>query len=167
MLLQTEGTEMNRKEVWIPRKNVCPLEQGPTQTRFGQVPAREGTQAYVSRPHSGLVEETMTFCPAEFERWISFDNDRIARGIHYRDLHVEIGESPGEQQKGKISALLGSPDINAVTGLSRGMMWLSNFLTAVMIHESTHSQAFVGGQDTLSMFLLSWILCLEILGFCC
>lgn len=163
MFLQTEGTEMTRKEVWIPRKDVCPLERGPTQTRFGQVPAEKGIKAYVSHPHPGLVEETMTFCPAEFDRWIAFDDDRIAQGIHYRDLHVEIGGSPSEQQEGAISTILESSDINAATGLSRGVMWLGNFLTATMIHESTHSKAFAGSQNTLSMFLPSWILCLEIL----
>jgi hypothetical protein len=163
MLLQTEGNEMARKEVWIPRRDVCPLERGTTQTRFGQVPARQGIKAYVSYPRDGLVEETMTFCPAEFDRWISFDDDRIAHGIHYRDLHVKIGGSPSEQQEGAISTLLGSSDINAATGWSRGMMWLGNFLTATMIHESTHSQAFAGGQNTLSMFFPSWILCLATL----
>ena len=163
MLIQREGAEMARKEVWIPRRDVCPLKQGPTQARFGQVPARKGIKAYVSHPRQGLVEETMTFCPAEFDRWISFDDDRIKQGIHYRNLHVEIGESPSEHQKGAISTLLKSPDINANEGWSRGMMWLGNFLTATMIHESTHSQAFVGGQNTLSMFHPSWIVCLETL----
>ncbi|PKY02820.1 hypothetical protein P168DRAFT_283563 [Aspergillus campestris IBT 28561] len=149
MLLQTEGTELTGKEVWVPRRDVCPLNQGPTQTRFGQVPARKGIKAYVSHPRDGLVEETMTFCPAEFDQWISVDQDRIARGIHYRDLHVKIGGSPSEHQKGAISTLLADPDITADQGFSRGMMWLGRFLTATMIHESTHSEAFAGGLKTL------------------
>lgn len=166
-LLETEGFEMNRKEVWVPRKDVCPLRRGPTQYRFGLVPAREGIKAYVSHPRMELVEETMTFCPAEFERWISFDDDRTARGIHYRDLHVKIGEDPSARQIQAIDTLLASPDINAAVGFSRGMMWLGNFLTTTMIHESTHSHAFVGGQNTLGMFLPPWILGHEILELSC
>lgn len=167
MLLQSEGIEMNRKEVWVSRKDVCPLRRGPRQYRFGLVPAREGIKAYVSYPRRGLVEETMTFCPAEFERWIAFNDDRTAQGIHYRDLHVKIGEDPSARQIQAIDTLLASPDINAVEGFSRGMMWLGNFLTTTMIHESTHSHAFVGGQNTLGMFLPPWILGLEILELSC
>ncbi|KAL4739546.1 hypothetical protein BDV11DRAFT_169960 [Aspergillus similis] len=149
MVSRSEGPEMNRKEVWVPRAGVCALQPGAGQTRFGGVTVLEGAKAYVSYPIFGLVEEAMTFCPMNFDSWTTVEDDRTARGIHWRDMHVEIGEDLSDAQSTAVETLLARPEISATVSHSKGIKWLSNFLVSTFIHESTHAQAFVGGTNTL------------------
>lgn len=116
--------------------------------RFGGVPAKPSINAYVYPAAYDLVEETMFFCPVRFDRWIATDTSRTGAGLHYRDLHVEIGASPSDAQNTAIDNLLASPDFTDEQ--AKGITWLSEFLTSTMIHESTHSEAFIGSGNRLS-----------------
>lgn len=85
-----------------------------------------------------------------FDKWISADTDRTANGLHYRDLHVDIGSSPTDAQKTASTKLLAEGDF---TGQSpRAIRWLNDFLVSTMLHESTHSAAFAGVGNTLGKF---------------
>ncbi|KAL2861824.1 hypothetical protein BJX68DRAFT_260626 [Aspergillus pseudodeflectus] len=126
MVSRSEGLETNRKEVWVPRAG-----------------------AYVSHPIFGLVEEAMTFCLVNFDSWTTVEDERTARGIHWRNMHVEVGEELSDAQSTAVETLLARPDISATVSHSKGMKWLSTFLVSTFIHESTHAQAFVGGTNAL------------------
>lgn len=133
----------------MPYQAICALQDGADQTRFGPVPALPGIKAYVYGAIYGLVQETMVFCSLKFDKWTEVETSRIGSGLHYRDLHVEIGSSPTTNQKSAIEKLLAQPDFIGKEG--RGIKWLSDFLVSTVIHESTHAEAFVGGgSKTLS-----------------
>ncbi|CDM27742.1 hypothetical protein DTO013E5_8450 [Penicillium roqueforti] len=141
-IFQTKGTP-NKEGIWVPYQAICALQDGADQTRFGPVPALPGIKAYVYGAIYGLVQETMVFCSLKFDKWTEVETSRIGSGLHYRDLHVEIGSSPTTNQKSAIEKLLAQPDFIGKEG--RGIKWLSDFLVSTVIHESTHAEAFVGG----------------------
>lgn len=140
---QRKGTEpigdLDTRYAWIPRLAVCDNGGGET-TRFGGVPVDSGIKAYVYPAVYGLIEETMVFCGAHQNAWITTEADRTASSLHYRNLHVEIGSEPSDAQLALTQTLLGS-------GIE--LPWLRDFAVQTVIHESTHAVAFVGDGNKL------------------
>ncbi|OTB00923.1 hypothetical protein M426DRAFT_65039 [Hypoxylon sp. CI-4A] len=139
---QSKGAPLvgpNQGYLWIPRLAVCDAGDGAT-TRFG-VPVEKGISAYVYGAIYGLIEESMVFCPSKQPGWIDIENERTASGVHYRNMHVKIGEEPTDAQKTLANTLLGIDQID--------IQWLSKFVTETFIHESTHAEAFVGPGNKL------------------
>ncbi|RGP69174.1 hypothetical protein FSPOR_4889 [Fusarium sporotrichioides] len=172
-VLMKSATQEGR-ETWVLRKKVCDADPNNPDydtaddssddssdddsdggsgdgllKRFG-VPVGEGLNAYTYKAIYGAVEETMVFCPAYHERWIKVESERLASGKHYRDLHVGIGKEPTDDQKAAASALLADPDFQEGKNMiTRGISWLGDFLVQVLIHESTHAEAFTGVGNAL------------------
>ncbi|KAH6876558.1 hypothetical protein B0T10DRAFT_566774 [Thelonectria olida] len=171
-VLQKQATQEGR-ETWVQRYLVCdvpadqadydpepepdsdsdsdsdsdPNDQPAGHTRFG-VPVGKGLNAYTYNALFGAVEEIMVFCPDHHTRWLDFDNDRSSSGLHYRDLHVAIGEEPTTAQKEATTRLLALTDFTVKP--ERGIKWLGDFLVATLLHESTHAEAFTGGGNALT-----------------
>ncbi|KAL3590843.1 hypothetical protein FPOAC2_13045 [Fusarium poae] len=116
--------------------------------RFG-IPVEKRLNAYTYKAIFGAVEETMVFCPAYHERWLKIEADRLASGTHYRNMHVGIGKKPTDEQKTSASLLLADPDFDPKSKVRRGISWFGDFLVQVLIHESTHAEAFTGVGNAL------------------
>ncbi|OBS20069.1 hypothetical protein FPOA_11790 [Fusarium poae] len=116
--------------------------------RFG-IPVEKRLNAYTYKAIFGAVEETMVFCPAYHERWLKIEADRLASGKHYRNMHVGIGKKPTDEQKTSASLLLADPDFDPKSKVRRGISWFGDFLVQVLIHESTHAEAFTGVGNAL------------------
>lgn len=148
---QRRGVEYGG-ETWIQRLAVCASQPGDGQTRFGGVPADPSIRAYVYRPiFPKLIGETMVFCPVRFDNWTTTETSRTASGLHYRNLHVDIGSHPTDAQKAATSRLLADADFDEQSETPiRATKWLSDFLVGSFIHESTHATAFTGEGKNLS-----------------
>ncbi|KAM0424912.1 hypothetical protein ACHAPT_009968 [Fusarium lateritium] len=117
-----------------------------TRTRFG-VPVGDGLNAYIYKALYGTIEEIMVFCPSYHAQWLRVDSDRSGAGIHYRNLHVDVGQEPTDAHRQAAHDLLAGSDFQNQG--KRGIKWLDDFLVQVFIHESTHAEAFTGEGNTL------------------
>lgn len=144
-LSQSDATE-SLEEKWVPRLEVCALEPGNGQTRFGAVPVNPTIKAHTFPAAEPLVEETITFCPIHFDAWLATESTRTQSALHYRNLHVPIGSAPTDEQVQLAQRLLNLDDFAHGTS-SRGIRWLWDFLVSTMIHESTHAIGFVRSDD--------------------
>lgn len=127
--------------MWIQRLAVCGLGDGAT-TRFENpaVPVLSGLKAYTYNAIYGLIEETIVFCPAKQGEWEAYDASMIESGLPYRNMHIPIGGTPTTQQA-----------TDAASIAPNTIDWFKSNLVKTLIHESTHSVAFVTpDQSTLS-----------------
>lgn len=137
---------------WVPRLAVCALQRGEGQTRFGGVPVSTGIKAHFFPADSDILEESITFCPLHFDKWKEIESSRTASGLHWRNLHVGIGESPTKSQLRLTNSLMALDDFKLVENQIRATKWLGDFLVSTLIHESTHASAFVDKYKTLSEY---------------
>ncbi|KAM6517575.1 hypothetical protein FSOLCH5_008539 [Fusarium solani] len=129
-------------------------DNGPvakTKTRFG-VPVGDGLNAYTYKALYDTVEEIMVLCPSYHAQWLQVDYERSVASMHYRNLHVDVGQEPSDVQKQAAHDLLAKPDFHGEE--KRGIKCLGDFLVQVFIHESTHAEAFTGGGNTLGQAVL-------------
>ncbi|KAJ4186637.1 hypothetical protein NW767_012603 [Fusarium falciforme] len=117
-VLQKSAT-LDGKESWVQRKLVCDVdpddpdydsddpdsdsddgtdEEEEEKTRFG-VPVGDGLNAYTYKALYGTLEEIMVFCPSYHAQWLRVDSERSSAGIHYRNLHVDVGQEPTDAHK--------------------------------------------------------------------
>ncbi|KAM0228613.1 hypothetical protein ACHAPO_010585 [Fusarium lateritium] len=172
-VLMKSATQEGR-ETWVMRKEVCDADPDDpdydtaddrsddgsdddldddssetSPTRFG-LPVGKRLNAYTYKAIFGAVEETMVFCPEYHDKWIKTESERLSSGKHYRNLHVSIGNEPTDDQKAAASVLLADPDFQNGQGKEkRGISWFGDFLVQVLIHESTHAEAFTGVGNAL------------------
>ncbi|KUI58196.1 hypothetical protein VP1G_05509 [Cytospora mali] len=126
--------------VWDPLRGVCDLGDGATGRFLNPtVPILTGVKAYTAGAHFGLIEEKIVFCPAYHARWEAYDATTIQSGLHYRNMHVAIGDTPTTQQATYASTL--------ATG-RRNIAWFQDFVVKTLIHEATHAVAFVTPANT-------------------
>jgi hypothetical protein len=122
---------------------VCDLGDGQT-TRFlnPQVPVKSDLGAYVTNAfgNTHVEEEYMVLCPAHQAEFTAWDAEMTNDHLHYRDLHVDIGGSVSDDQQ---------EDADALIATGWNIAYLTKFLARILIHESTHSKAFlnVNGDD--------------------
>ena len=108
------------------------------------MPALDGVYAQTFGAAGPLLEDSITFCPWAFNTWNTIESTRTASGLHFRNLHVDIGASPTGDQGKLVNSLLPLDDFKPIQGQFRGTKWLSDFFVSTLIHESTHARAFVG-----------------------
>lgn len=136
-----------QSHVWVSKSLVCRLDD--EATRFGNVPT--GNMHAITTSYGGKVNyETIVFCPSKQEGWKNYERDRTASGVHYRNLHVEIGEEPSSSQLELANQLVDE----YATSSGPNLDWFSGFVVQTVMHEIMHSAAFVGSQTaTLSTLL--------------
>ncbi|KAE8153224.1 hypothetical protein BDV25DRAFT_137129 [Aspergillus avenaceus] len=139
-LWQYSSVKLGFDGTWVPRLAVCALNNQAGQTRFGGVPAHPTISAHMFGQFSKIMDgETITFCPNHFDSWLDIEADRTQSRLHYRNLHVPIGETPTDEQL-ELARRLANDDTKIIK-------WLSNFLVSTFIHEGGHSAAFAGSKD--------------------
>lgn len=125
--------------VWTTADAACDNGNGQT-SRYG-VPVDRNIMAYVYPATDGVNEESMVICGVHqpvFKAW----EDKLAKaGMKLDAFHVAIGSTPTATQLFMSSILM---EEEAAT-----IGWLSKAFAQTFIHETTHSEAFVGKDNRL------------------
>ncbi|KAL7940210.1 hypothetical protein V8C42DRAFT_363613 [Trichoderma barbatum] len=120
--------------IWVGVTEICEEFRGQTYRNLGSlgIPTSD-MYAYVENPSPENLDETLTFCPARTDQWITAESNAGMDGLDFRRLHIPLNSHPNEYQKVALDKLMyQKSDIG----------WLGQFLVTTLIHELSHAEAF-------------------------
>ena len=132
--------------VWTYVDGACDAGDGQT-VKYGGVPVEPGTFAYVFPATDGVNEESMVICGVHQPKFKKWEDQLALDGMKLGAFHVAIGSRPTATQLFFNSILMG--EVGATIG------WLTKAFSQTFIHETTHSEAFVGKSNGLGKLFIT------------